>query len=124
VSIAFHLLITVCAAHTHTCYLVTIYLFVLPGIYTTKVSALVDEVNCGSDDPSGTGSVDHGGGKHLVGLTADLLCFRIRVDCYCQYRAELGQHVYIYLSFELPFIFCAYAYYDCRLLCILIERTY
>jgi hypothetical protein len=29
--------------------------------------------------------------------------------------------VYMYLSFELPFIFCAYAYSDCRLLCILIE---
>jgi hypothetical protein len=40
--------------------------FVLPGTYTTKVSALVDEVNRGSDDPSGTGSVDHGGGEHFV----------------------------------------------------------
>jgi hypothetical protein len=52
--------------HTHTCYLATIYLFVLPGTYTTKVSALVDEMNRGSDDPSGTGSVDHGGGEHFV----------------------------------------------------------
>jgi hypothetical protein len=40
-------------------------LFVLPGIYTTKVSALVDEVNHGSEYPSGTGSVDHGGGEHI-----------------------------------------------------------
>jgi hypothetical protein len=30
-----------------------------------KVSALVDEVNHGSEYPSGTGSVDHGGGEHF-----------------------------------------------------------